>query len=546
MSNNTWILSLFKPHYKEVILSISLTVIRAILLLSPALLTKEIVDNIIPNKSGSLLILYAVLMVFVPILTGILILWDLKITTFVLKIGGKYRADIYNGIQYKPLLWFKTSFNKGDIINRSIEDTKSLINYGYFGLGTWLYFIVTIIIGLGMMLWFEWRLSLIIILLLSLQVLTFRALNRNVKTEVLGVTTSNSLVLENLRESIYGISTIRNGSQESKILNKYKDGLNQQFSAYKKYISTDAKNDVIFLIFIALINGFLYLAGGYLVINEQFTVGSLLALISIYLWVQPMIYYFQNQHLAALRLTPLIPRIRELEVEPESLHFSDSDAVPLESLDIKFKDITHQYEEQVILNKLSLTIPQGDTIAIVGESGSGKSTLINLLLRLITPTSGSITIGGIPLKNINNQWLRSNVIAVTQDIELRPGTIYDNLIFFKPDASEKDIKNSVKIAGLEELINKLPDGIFSNIGENASLLSGGERQRISIARALLCNPKILIMDEATSALDTITESDILNNIKLCLKNTTIITITHRESVVKFSDKVIKLNNGTFY
>ncbi|USK44110.1 ABC transporter ATP-binding protein [Cytobacillus oceanisediminis] len=547
MSNENWILNLYKPYFKEAALSIILTIIRAVLLLSPPLLTKEIVDNILPNKSGSLLILFAVLMVSVPILTGILILWDLKVTTFVLKVGGKYRADLYNNIQYKPLEWFKTSFNKGDIINRSIEDTKSLINYGYFGLGTWLYFLVTILIGIGMMLWFEWRLSLIVILLLALQVISFRILNKNVKAEVKEVTTSNSIVLENLRESMFGISTIRNGSQELKTLEKYKKSLDRQFSAYKKYISTDAKNDVIFLIFIALMNGILYLGGGYLVINEQFTVGSLLALISTYLWVQPMIYYFQNQHLAAIRLTPLIPRIRELENNSDiAKSFNDSQSVPTANLDIKFHEITHKYENKVVLNNLSLTIPQGDSIAIVGESGSGKSTLLNVLLRLITPSSGYITIGGVPLEKIDNDWLRKNVLAISQDIELRPGTIFDNLKFYKSDATKKDLEDIIKISGLEELINKLPNGIYSNIGESASLLSGGERQRISIARAILCRPKILIMDEATSALDMITENEVLTNIKQYLNDTTLITVTHRDTVVKFSEKVFKLNNGKFY
>lgn len=546
MSNKNWIFSLFRPYYKEATLSIILTIIRAILLLSPPLLTKEIVDNILPNNSGNLLILFAVLMVFVPIITGILILWDLKVTTFVLIVGGKYRADLYNNIQYKPLDWFKASFNKGDIINRSIEDTKSLINYGYFGLGTWLYFLATILIGIGMMIWFEWRLSSIVIILLSLQVVTFRILNKNVKSEAKGVTTSNSRVLENLRESMFGISTIRNGAQESKIFNQYKESLDRQFFAYKKYIFADAKNDVIFIIFIALINGFLYFGGGYLVMNGSFTIGSLLALISTYLWVQPMIYYFQNQHLAAIRLTPLIPRIRELEDNSDAANpFNMCQKVPTVNLDIAFHKITYKYENKQVLNDLSFSIPQGDSIAIVGESGSGKSTLINILLRLIEPTSGHITIGGIHLEEIDNNWLRKNILAVSQDIELRPGTIFDNLVFYKTDANDKDLKNSIKISGLEELINKLPNGIHTNIGENASLLSGGERQRISIARAILCRPKILIMDEATSALDMVTENEVLTNIKQYLKDTTLITVTHRDTVVKFSEKVVRLNNGRF-
>jgi ABC-type bacteriocin/lantibiotic exporter with double-glycine peptidase domain len=540
MSNIKWIMDLIRPNWKECLLSIFLTTLRALLLLCPPFLTQYIIDHTIPQESPTLLILSSIGIVSIPILTGIIIIWDLKVTNFVLKIGAQYRVDLYDSIQYRPLDWFK-SFKMGDVVNRLTEESKAVATFGYFGLGTYLWFVATIIIGIGLMSTIEWRLTLGVIVLLCCQFWFFSKMNTKVKVEANSLISSEANIVENLRETISGIYTIKQGAQEASTLEKLNKQLDSHVSVYKKYIITDSKSDLIFTLFVALMNALLYFVGGVLVISGDLTLGSLIALLSLFLWIQPMVYYFQYHHLSAIRHIPYINRIREI-FKPVTL--KKSDIIPEEPFDIEFNNVSFSYKENVpILQNLHFTISQGETAAITGSSGSGKSTLINLLLNFYEPDSGKIFLGGQPLNMIENSWLRKNVVCISQQVQMRPGTVYDNLAYYSPDSTIDDIREAIEIAGLSEFINKLPNGLDTDLGEDTLQISGGEQQRISIARAIICKPKILIMDEATSALDNITEKNILTKLRNYLPTSTILTVTHREAVLKYSNKIYNLRKN---
>ena len=221
----------------------------------------------------------------------------------------------------------------------------------------------------------------------------------------------------------------------------------------------------------------------------------------------------------------------------------DAKSVPIRGT-VDLKNVSFGYTDtEDVLNGIDLHVEPGEMIGIVGRSGAGKSTLINLLMRMYDVQSGSICIDGIDLRDFSQEALRSQIGVVLQETFLFAGTVYDNLAYAKLDATRDEILNAAKVAGAHEFIMRLPDAYNTQIGEKGYTLSGGERQRISIARALLHDPRILILDEATAALDTVTERQIQDALQQLMKNRTTFAIAHRLSTLRNATRLIVLDKG---
>ena len=212
--------------------------------------------------------------------------------------------------------------------------------------------------------------------------------------------------------------------------------------------------------------------------------------------------------------------------------------------EIEFKNVSFGYDETTdVLKNIDLHVKPGEMIGIVGKSGVGKSTLINLLMRMYDIGEGSITVDGVDLRDISQDSLRSQIGVVLQETFLFAGTIYDNIAYAKPRATRDEVITAAKIAGAHEFIMKLPDAYNTKVGEKGQTLSGGERQRVSIARALLHNPRILILDEATASLDTETERQIQDSLQKLIKDRTTFAIAHRLSTLRNATRLIVLDKG---
>lgn len=212
--------------------------------------------------------------------------------------------------------------------------------------------------------------------------------------------------------------------------------------------------------------------------------------------------------------------------------------------EIEFHSVDFAYSDgRLVLDNLTLTVPAGETHAIVGATGAGKSTLVKLLLRLYDPTSGRITFDGNDLRNLSFESVRHSIGYVGQDVFLFQGTVRENLTYGRPDASEAEIEEAAALAEATEFIKELPLGYDTIVGERGQKLSGGQRQRLSIARAILRDPPVLVLDEATSSVDNETEAAIQHSLDIVSKDRTVIAIAHRLSTVRFADRIHVLDDG---
>ena len=210
----------------------------------------------------------------------------------------------------------------------------------------------------------------------------------------------------------------------------------------------------------------------------------------------------------------------------------------------EFKDVYFKYDDKTpVLNGFSLTVKPGETVALVGESGSGKSTVLNLVIGFNKPESGSFKIDGIDAGDIDMRSYRRFISVVPQNSILFSGTIRENITYGRRHVTDELLNYAVKAARLESVIEKLPDGLDTMVGEHGAKLSGGQRQRISIARAIIRNPRVIIFDEATSALDSVTESEIQKAIENLTENRTTFIVAHRLSTIKNADKIAVVDNG---
>ena len=211
--------------------------------------------------------------------------------------------------------------------------------------------------------------------------------------------------------------------------------------------------------------------------------------------------------------------------------------------EIKISNVDFKYEEELVLKDFSLTIKKGQTVALVGQSGSGKSTVANLLTRFYDVNKGTIAIDGIDLKELKLSALRGLTGLVTQESILFNDSIRNNVILGKPNATDAEIVDALKIANAYEFVKELPNGIDTNIGDSGNKLSGGQKQRLSIARAVLKNPPIMILDEATSSLDTESERLVQQALENMMQNRTSVVIAHRLSTIQKADLIVVMQKG---
>lgn len=345
----------------------------------------------------------------------------------------------------------------------------------------------------------------------------------------------------NVTESFSGYNEIiLFGKQEESVKKFEKINLNIRETAYKaqflSYLMSPLLSLLTYLaIGVVSVIGTIYAIGGII------TVGQLQAFVR-FIWqvnepltqVSQLSSQIQSALSAMDRIHEFIEYEEETDVEVKEMVFDGN---------VEFKDIRFGYGKKEVLHGVSLEAKKGETVAIVGPTGSGKTTIVNLLMRFYDPNSGSIAIDGVDSTDINRRTLRDNIGMVLQDTWLFTGSIRENIRFSKPDATDEEIEQACKYANADEFISTLPKGYDTVIDEEADNISQGEKQLLTIARAILKDPKVLILDEATSSIDTKTEKNIQDAMDYLMEGRTSFIIAHRLSTIKNADKILVLKDG---
>lgn len=530
----------YASHKCKFAFSVVLVIFRSTILLTPALITKYIVDQVLNEKNLPMLMILTCCLVLVPVFSGSAILLDLKIERYVLKQIGKIRVNIYNNLQ-KGELEEITKFNKGDILYRITDQMNEIADYFYFGFTSNVWYIVMVGLGIYLMAKIDRKITLAIIIFLIFQIVLTSILKRYQNNEVQKYDQTQAVVNNTILDSLNMVQYIKMVGTENIEAKRLKKLLKESANSSVRLLCFNIVIQVIDTIFYIATLFLIYYFGGKLVIADKITVGDLVAFSTIYTWTKPPILLLNYAYVLFGKILINIKRILEITFGNFKAYQGNQ---TIENVnEIQIDNICANYQDKEILNNITFNIRKGEKIAIVGKSGAGKSTLANVLSKLKDPTQGKVKINGINIYDISNQSFREKVMYITQDIEMHKGTIRENIIYDRENVSEREIEEAVRIAELEKLIKRLPRGLETILGEGGSKLSGGERQRISIARAVLKRPEVLIMDEMTSALDNLTEKTILEKIFQGFKNNIFIIFTHRLELCSLCDKVIVLDEG---
>ena len=498
-------------------------------------------NEVVPNRDLKMLVVFAATLIFIFILKAVLNhfmqYWGHVVGV---RIQGDMRSEVFTHLQKLPNSYFdnnKTGVTMSRIIN-DLMDISELAHHGPEDLFISLVMFVGsffILIGINV------PLTLIIFALLPLVAWFAITQKRRMQKAFMETRVTTGDVNATLENSIAGMKVTKSFCNEKEELKKFNKSNNifkvAREGAYR--VMADYFSGMNF--FMDILELVALIAGGYFTFIGKINLGDFAAyILYVKMFIEPLkklinfTEQYQNGMTGFERFMEIINEDTEKEIEN-----------PIDLKDVKgnieIENISFTYEDnKQVLDNLNLSIEAGKTVALVGPSGGGKTTLCNLIPRFYEFDNGDIKIDNVSIKDVSLKSLRKNIGVVQQDVFLFTGTIRDNIICAKPDATDEEIIEAAKKARIHEFIESLPEGYNTYIGERGVKLSGGQKQRISISRVFLKNPPIIILDEATSALDNVTEREIQKSLEELSKDRTNLVVAHRLSTIKNADEIIVL------
>lgn len=541
------LLKYIKPYTKTLLpIAIIAMLISTIVRLGvPILIGKVAIDIAIANGNVPLL---------VQLVVGIGIMYLVSYVGNALRI--KYvnilgqnviydlREHLFSHVQRLSHKFFD-SRSAGSILVRIMNDINSLQELFTNGIINLLMDVV-MLSGIVIILFFmSPKLALAILVILPIMFYISTKLRRNIRRSWQQVRIQQSKLNSHLNESIQGIRITQSFSQEKENA-EFFDGVN---SDNLESWNTAVRKSAMFRPFVEMSNAvgtvILIAYGAFLILQGDIVVGTFVSF-SFYLGMfwEPIsrLGMMYNQLLMAMAASERI--FEFLDEEPNVEEKTNAKKLTDMKGHIEFDHVQFAYDEKrIALHDINLEMKQGQTVALVGHTGSGKSTIANLISRFYDPTKGAVKIDGVDLRDATIDSVRQQISVVLQDTFIFSGTIMDNIRFGRPSASDEEVKEAAKVVGADDFIQRLNNGYETEVEERGNILSAGERQLLSFARALLADPRILILDEATASIDTETEVKIQNALRKLLNGRTAIIIAHRLSTIREADNIFVLENG---
>jgi subfamily B ATP-binding cassette protein MsbA len=456
----------------------------------------------------------------------------------------RLRADLYTKILQLPIGYF-TEQRKGDIVSRMSNDANEIEWSVMSTLEGLIKEPITILIILSVLIFLSPQLSLFLLVLLPLTGFIIGRVSRSLKKQSTEAQEEMGTLMSILDETLGGLRVIKAFNAEKLLRNKFftsNDTLNDLRN--KMIFRRDLASPMSEFLGVLVLCCVLYFGGILVFSNSTIAPETFITYILFFTQIINPAKSLSTAFYNAQRGSSAIKRIEEIIDAPLRVNESSS---PVElghfNHSIEFRNVSFYYEDAVILDSINLKIEKGKTIALVGSSGAGKSTLADLVPRFHDVSSGQLLIDGIDIREYSLNSLRNNMGIVTQEPILFNDTIASNINLGNPAANNGEIENAARIANAHDFISLKEDGYETNIGDRGSKLSGGERQRLTIARAILKNPPVLILDEATSSLDTESERLVQDAINKMMQNRTSIVIAHRLSTIRHADEIIVLQKG---
>lgn len=530
----------YRPYKGLFMLDFGCAIFAALLELAFPLAINKVVDELLPTGNWEIILYACIALLFVYVLSSfmhfVVTYWGHKLG---INIETDMRKQLFNRVQKLSFRFFDNN-KTGHLVSRMTNDLMDIGEIAHHGPEDLFIAVMTLLGAFGIMLGINWKLAvltfIIVPLMIYLSLYFSQKMSRAFKRMFSDIADYNARVENN----VSGIRVVQAFANEDFEIAKFADNNNRfrttKLIAYKIM----AWNSSFSFILMKTVSIFVLVCGTWFVIQEEMSYGSFIAFVmlsNVFLGpikqINSVIETYPKGIAGFQRFLELLETVPDVDDKPNAKNMDKVDG------NIVFANVDFSYEgTDPVLNKVNLSVKAGETVALVGPSGGGKTTLCSLLPRFYDTTDGSITIDGIDVKDITLHSLRSNIGIVQQDVFLFDGTIRENIAYGKLGASENEIWEAAKRAQLLDMINGMPEGLDTLIGERGVKLSGGQKQRLSIARMFLKNPPILILDEATSALDTETETAIQSALEELSEGRTTLVIAHRLATIKNADRIV--------
>lgn len=534
-----------KPYRKLLIITITLIVLLSVVsVIRPMLLSMAIDNDILEGKDKKQLI-------FLCALVGVFIVTEAIMQYFQTRSSGRLGLNVTRELRNKTfhhVLGLKLSYYDqhpiGMMVTRVVSDIDTINDIFTEGLLIIFSDLLKLFTVLGFMFYINWELTLYVLIPIPILFIATNIFKNVTRKSFQDVRTQVARINTFVQEHITGMSLVQLFNRQESEYNKFKAINKEHRDAHIRGIMAYSVFFPVVDILAAFSLGFLLWLGAKHSLEDRFSLGELIAFIMyislLYRPIRQLADRFNTLQMGMVgceRVFTLLDTVSKIEqtgtIQPDE-----------KTISISFSSLEFAYHENSpVLNNISFEVAHGSTTAIVGPTGSGKTSIISLLARLYEYQQGEIFINGISIREIDEKWLRKNMVFVLQEVNLFSDTLYNNLTLYRSEISKESILNSAKQLGIENLLKQFENGLDFKLSERGNNLSSGQKQLISILRAYIHNPPLLIFDEATSSVDSETEHQIQQAIIELTKNRTCIIIAHRLSTISHADQIIVINKG---